>query len=133
MKMPLEILVILVAREKKCQKRYILISRYKSLFGSSYLIFENQAAFYMHFTMPHAGYAFRTIAIDGEEYELNPKNISPYTNKYVLNKSVVRAFKNLDNSFELALDPGYIKWTVVREIPIISNYFLAKKKPIHTT
>ena len=81
----------------------------------------------MHFTVPHSGYAFRTIAIDGEEYDLNPKNISPYTNKYILNKSVVRAFKNLDNSFELALDPGYIKWSVVREIPIINNYFLAKK------
>ena len=123
--LPVEERIVFI--DKKGQKRYILISRYKSLFGSSYLIFENQAAFYMHFTMPHAGYAFRTIAIDGEEYELNPKNISPYTNKYVLNKSVVRAFKNLDNSFELALDPGYIKWAVVREIPTISNYFLAKK------
>ena len=112
---------------KKGQKKYILISKYKSLFVSTYLIFENQAAFYIHFTMPHAGYAFRTIAIDGEQYELNPKNISPYTNKYVLNKSVVRAFKNLDTSFELALDPGYIKWSVVREIPIINKYFLAKK------
>ena len=112
---------------KKGQKKYILISKYKSLFVTTYLIFENQSAFYIHFTMPHAGYAFRTIAIDGEQYELNPKNISPYTNKYVLNKSVVRAFKNLDNSFELALDPGYIKWSVVREIPIINQYFLAKK------
>ena len=112
---------------KKGQKKYILISKYKSLFVSTYLIFENQAAFYVNFTMPHAGYAFRTIAIDGEQYELNPKNISPYTNKYVLNKSVVRAFKNLDNSLELALDPGYIKWSVVREIPIINQYFLAKK------
>ena len=123
--LPVEERIVFI--DKKGQKRYLLISRYKSLFGSSYLIFENQAAFYMHFTMPHAGYAFRTIAIDGEEYELNPKNISPYTNKYVLNKSVIRAFKNLDNSFELALDPGYIKWSVVREIPIISKYFLAKK------
>jgi len=123
--LPVEERIVFI--DKKGQKRYLLISRYKSLFGSSYLIFENQAAFYMHFTMPHAGYAFRTIAIDGEEYELNPKNISPYTNKYVLNKSVIRAFKNLDNSFELALDPGYIKWSVVREIPIISNYFLARK------
>mgnify|MGYP001169100091 CR=1 FL=1 len=123
--LPIEEKIVFI--NKKGQKKYILISRYKSLFGSTYLVFENQAAFYVHFTMPHGGYAFRTIAIDGEELELNPKNISPYTNKYVLNKSVVRAFKNLDNSFELALDPGFIKWSVVREIPVINNYFLAKK------
>ena len=123
--LPVEEKIVFI--NKKGQKKYLLISRYKSLFGSSYLIFENQAAFFMHFTMPHAGYAFRLISLDGEEYELNPKNISPYTNKYVLNKSVIRAFKNLENSFELALDPGYIKWSVVREIPIINEYFLAKK------
>ena len=123
--LPVEEKIVFI--NKKGQKKYLLISRYKSLFGSSYIIFENQASFYMHFTMPHAGYAFRTIALDGEQYELNPKNISPYTNKYVLNKSVIRAFKNLENSFELALDPGYIKWSVIREIPIIKKYFLAKK------
>ena len=79
--LPIEEKIVFI--NKKGQKKYILISRYKSFFGSTYLVFENQAAFYIHFTMPHGGYAFRTIAIDGEELELNPKNISPYTNKYV--------------------------------------------------
>ena len=118
----------LVFLNKKGDKKYILISRYKSLFGSTYLIFENQSSFYIHFTsVGYAGYPFRIIGIDGERYEMNAKNISQYTNKYILSKTQIKAFKNLQSSFELALDPGYISWSVVREIPIIRDYFLAQK------
>ena len=117
----------LVFLNNKGQKKYILTSRVRSLAGSTYLVFENQSAFYIHFSSPIASFPFKIIGIDGEEYELNPKRVSPYTNKYVLNRKQIKAFKSLEGSFDIALDPGYRKWSVVREVPVIKKYFRTKK------
>ncbi len=117
----------LVFLNKNGQKKYILTSKIRSFGGSTYLVFENQSAFYIHFSGPYANYPFKIIGIDGEEYELNPKRISSYTNKYVLNRKQIKAFKGLEASFDIALDPGYRKWSVVREVPVIKNYFRTKK------
>jgi hypothetical protein len=117
----------LVFLNNKGQKKYILTSRVRSLAGSTYLVFENQSAFYIHFSTPVASYPFKIIGIDGEEYELSPKRVSPYTNKYTLNRKQIKAFKSLEESFDIALDPGYRKWSVVREVPVIKKYFRTKK------
>tara|TARA_Y100001968_G_scaffold217429_1_gene200094 strand:- start:66 stop:1163 length:1098 start_codon:yes stop_codon:yes gene_type:complete len=96
--------------------------------ATTYLVFVDQNKFYVHFTgIATSARPFRLVNIDGEEYELPVKTISQSTNQYSLKKSVIKAFKNIETSFDLAVEPGYKKWKVRREIPSIKEYFLLEK------
>ena len=114
--------------EKLGTSKLIFISKFSALFASSWLIFEDQSSFYLSFSMrvDHLP-PFRSMRVDGESYSPKVKNIDKKTNQYTFDRSLIRAFKSLESSIELATDPGYRPWKVAREIPLIKEHFAMKR------
>ena len=101
----------------------LLISRYRSLFATTYLIFVDQNSFYVNFTVKSAHLPFRQMRVDGESFTPKVRNIDEYTNKYTFNRGLIKAFKKLEDNVEFATEPGFKPWKVVREIPKIKEHF----------
>lgn len=71
--------------------------------------------------------AFRNMRVDGEGYSPKVMDIGKKTNQYTFTRSLIKAFKSMESSIELATDPGYKPWKIVREIPLIKEHFAMKR------
>ena len=114
--------------EQSGTSKLIFVSKVSALFAKTWLIFEDQSSFYLSFSMRIDNQPpFRNMRVDGESYSPRVKNIGKKTNQYTFDRSLIRAFKSLESSIELATDPGYRPWKVVREIPLIKEHFAMKR------
>ena len=67
------------------------------------------------------------MRVDGETFNPRVKNIDQHTNQYTFNRRLIKALRSVESSIELATDPGFRPWKIVREIPKIRGHFATKK------